>query len=954
MESLSDVSVLGITDYFSVDGYRAVRAFKKDGRLGNVDLVLPNLELRLDNLVYRSKNEAEPPRRLNLHVIFSDEVLPDTIEEHFLRQLRFNYIGNPQGKNEIWNASQTQIEELGKRIKRDQPTFKGSDFEVGCTVITVDVNDVKEALEGRSSLFRNKYLVVLAEEHLSLISWEGQDHQVRKVLLQGADAVFSGSPETRLWAIGKKDLDADQFKCEFRTLKPCIHGSDAHRLDKIGSPDDSRYCWIKADPTFEGLRQILFEPDDRVYIGEKPPSLKHDYQVIESIKITGAPDWFGDGAIPLNADLISIIGGRGTGKSALAELIAFAGGSGVFRKPSKENKDSFLYKASIRSPRNMSPITGASILLTWRNGDPENARIGEDLQTPMPKERVSYLPQKFVEQLCAPENTENLEREIERVIFQRIPKTDRLGASDFKELWQLTSKAIAVKKNDLQTEIEALNRSIYEGFRKISQRASKQSQLGKKESELRELLKKAPSLLPENKADAEELDKLGSTRSDLEARVVKLNESLSMIEELRALFSTFEKQVLAFNSRVLGLLKSVGLEDEALTLAVQTPSGLTVAAILDARKVSINKQIQELSAGGTHESIEGLNKTITNIQEKLNLSASRKQEYDKFQTDRKALEETIASLKREIADIDQNVAAILKEERASRVERYLDFFDVLTEERAALEKLYDPLRNALSQGGETDKKLTFVSKIAFNAAKHATSAMDLLDTRKRKCPYGDKEELEVAIKKSMATIENFGYKREKTREAILELRNSFLRDADGNDITFADQLRKEKTEEDFNNWFFDLSNFSVAYSIKFDDKDLQLLSPGQKGIVLLLVYLEVDQEDSRPLIIDQPEDNLDSLSVYSSLIEYFRKRKKTRQIIIITHNPNLVVNTDAEQIVIADFDGIRNPHIQYNSGALEDTIGSDQEPGIREGVCRVLEGGREAFLRREQKYAISA
>ncbi len=118
------------------------------------------------------------------------------------------------------------------------------------------------------------------------------------------------------------------------------------------------------------------------------------------------------------------------------------------------------------------------------------------------------------------------------------------------------------------------------------------------------------------------------------------------------------------------------------------------------------------------------------------------------------------------------------------------------------------------------------------------------------------------------------------------------------------------------------------------------------------MYLEVDQEDNRPLIIDQPEDNLDSLSVYASLIAYFRKRKKTRQIIIITHNPNLVVNTDAEQIIIADFDGTQTPHIHYKSGALEDVAGSDQNPSIREGVCRVLEGGKEAFLRREQKYAI--
>jgi len=107
----------------------------------------------------------------------------------------------------------------------------------------------------------------------------------------------------------------------------------------------------------------------------------------------------------------------------------------------------------------------------------------------MLKEKVRYLPQKFVEQLCAPENTENIEREIERVIFQRIPKTDRLGASDFSELRQLTSRAIAVKKNDLQHELESLNRSIYEGFRKTSLKESKQAQLAKKESELQELLK---------------------------------------------------------------------------------------------------------------------------------------------------------------------------------------------------------------------------------------------------------------------------------------------------------------------------------------------------------------------------------------------------------------------------------------------------------------------------------
>ena len=126
---------------------------------------------------------------------------------------------------------------------------------------------------------------------------------------------------------------------------------------------------------------------------------------------------------------------------------------------------------------------------------------------------------------------------------------------------------------------------------------------------------------------------------------------------------------------------------------------------------------------------------------------------------------------------------------------------------------------------------------------------------------------------------------------------------------------RAKTEEDFNNWFFNLSRYSVSYSITFENKDLSLLSPGQKGIVLLLLYLEIDQDDQRPLIIDQPEDNLDNLSVYSNLIEFFRKRKSKRQIILITHNPNLVVRTDSEQIVIAAYDGSGNPKISIPAPA---------------------------------------
>jgi DNA repair exonuclease SbcCD ATPase subunit len=184
------------------------------------------------------------------------------------------------------------------------------------------------------------------------------------------------------------------------------------------------------------------------------------------------------------------------------------------------------------------------------------------------------------------------------------------------------------------------------------------------------------------------------------------------------------------------------------------------------------------------------------------------------------------------------------------------------------------------------------------------------------------------------------------------LRESFLTQ-DGKKLRIEEQLRKERTVKDFADWFYSIDDFAVTYSVKFDGKELRLLSPGDKGVVLLLLYLEAESEDDRPLIIDQPDDNLDNLSVYPSLVEYFRARKKTRQVIIITHNPNLVVATDAEQIFVAEFDGTRTPKITYRSGPLEDTNPVGPIHGIREEVCKILEGGTEAFRLRERRYAFN-
>jgi len=290
LETLTDIHVIGITDYFSIEGYRKILEFRNQGRLKHFSLILPNIEFRLDRIITTSQG----PRRLNYHVIFSDKLTPEEIEEHFLHELKFSYEGDPQRADLNLSVRRSNLELLGNRLKTKHKKFDDnrSDFEIGCMTATVDPGKIKEVLQNKEQVFGGKYLIVLAEEYLSLLNWDGQDHLTRKILLQGADGIISANPQTGRWARGEGDLSVEQFRSEFKSLKPCLHGCDTHCLDVIGKPAESRYCWIKAEHTFEGLKQVLYEPGERLFIGDKPVYLKNDYQVIENVSISNTPDWF--------------------------------------------------------------------------------------------------------------------------------------------------------------------------------------------------------------------------------------------------------------------------------------------------------------------------------------------------------------------------------------------------------------------------------------------------------------------------------------------------------------------------------------------------------------------------------------------------------------------------------------------------------------------------------------
>jgi hypothetical protein len=122
-------------------------------------------------------------------------------------------------------------------------------------------------------------------------------------------------------------------------------------------------------------------------------------------------------------------------------------------------------------------------------------------------------------------------------------------------------------------------------------------------------------------------------------------------------------------------------------------------------------------------------------------------------------------------------------------------------------------------------------------------------------------------------------------------------------------------------------------------KDLDALSGGRRVAVLLSLILESD--DPTPLFVDQPEDELDNRFLNDTIIPALHRLKGKRQVVFATHNANLVVNGDADQVIALEADA--------EHGRI-DASGAIEVPAIREAIVRTLDGGADAFRLRRKKY----
>lgn len=327
-----EFKVLGINDYIFLDGYKKVVAAKAAGRLPNIDLLLPVIELRLDKFG-GSKSGLS---RVNYHVIFSNEIAPEIIEAQFLSALCSKYVLTPNfdelrtsGK---WAAVPTRksIEDLGRLIIESVPAKEKSKYHEpiieGFNNLCLSLSSIQDVL--KSHYFVGKTLTAVGKTEWADIKWNEQSIADKKTIINGTDLVFISSATVDDLTKAQKSLTDGGVNDR---LLDC---SDAHQFADSGDKDRLAKCftWIKADRTFEGLRQAVFEYRSRVHISEAPPiepvlqikkaELKFSDEA--SLSRNDRSDVFcfrGIHEIAFSPYLTCIIGGRGTGKSTLLNLI---------------------------------------------------------------------------------------------------------------------------------------------------------------------------------------------------------------------------------------------------------------------------------------------------------------------------------------------------------------------------------------------------------------------------------------------------------------------------------------------------------------------------------------------------------------------------------------------------------------------------------------------------------
>lgn len=949
LEGLSPkIEAIAVTDYYVTDTYEELLKHKSEGRLPDVQLIFPNVELRLD--------VAAKSGFVNIHLLVSPED-PDHLAQlrRILTRLQFMAYGDR------FDCTRDDLIRLGKRTDLSI-TDDHVALQHGATQFKVNFDQLRRVFL-ESDWAKNNILIAVAGGTGDGTSGlrQAADATMRQEIEKFAHIIFSSSPAQREFWLGQRAITVDDLRERYNGCKPCLHGSDSHDQTTVGQPVDNRFSWIKGGLEFDALRQACINPEGRAYVGSEPPSSAMPSQVISHISITNA-NWAKTPEIPLNPGLVAIIGARGSGKTALAEMIA-AGCDAIspLGWSSNENTSpSFLIRAH-------ELVGDASATLTWGGGCQTSRSLdGRDAGGHLSFPRARYLSQQFVEELCSSSSvSDGLIEEIERVILEAHSLDDRGGAFDFSEFREhKTSRfqqarfreADAISDLSERIAIELEKENIITSL--TSQVLQKKALIQNYNEDLAKLVVKGTEAQTKRHAELSEAAQM--RRSKIQALTNQRRTFIAMQDEVASTRLTKAPELLR---QARERHSHSGLNDEQWNEFLLIYKG-NVDSSLAGYVAWADKHISELTGQPVQHNDPntpliaddadlGTLNLLTIIAEMTRLEtlfSADKVIRDQYAALTKRIgQESVALKALEVKLTDaQGAAARKKNLQTERDNAYGRAFEAIISEQDALAELYAPLMARLSASSGTLRKLGFSVRRTADFQQWGTIAEENLLDRRKAGPFNGRGSLIAHAEKMLKPAwENSSAK--DIQVAMNEFINIYIKDL----LAHAPYAPTQQAEfrswlKQFAHWLFGTDHISVQYEIVYDGIDIRKLSPGTRGIVLLLLYLALDESDDRPLIIDQPEENLDPKSVFEELVPLFFSAKTKRQVIMVTHNANLVINTDADQIIVAEvgphhMGGL--PPITYNAGGLENTA-------IRKAVCDILEGGEAAFRERARRLRV--
>lgn len=742
----------------------------------------------------------------------------------------------------------------------------------------------------------------------------------RKNLIQDeidkfSDAIFSNNG-SRDFYLGTSRYETDELSLP----KPVFDGSDAHSFADLRTnlgrhvDDEGRkrsITWIKADPTYDGLLQTLIEPGDRVAIQPTEPDAKEPYRVVHEVRFSGTSDF--PEKIELNKNLNSIIGSRSSGKSALLAHMAHAvDPQGTVRTQMAASRLAKEQDAGPAAGHSWDSVSSVKCEVVWASGSDTEGRL-------------IYIPQNALYTLS--EQPDEIMNKISPAIFRTYP--------DVKMGFDKMSL-------DVDGANVAIDRQVKEWFESESQ-ASK--------------MRRGISDLGDKSAIERRKSQLSEQIAEIKARVNVSDDEASMLESLSERIDKYQTKIAAVADDIKTLSPFVvgtGSSTDHSPSIRPGAVGVSISirpdmGLLPTSLSSEIGQIRDVAVRELQETIEGkLVETIDRLESDHSREVEKLQELRADNAALLAKQEGDEELSKTTAELSIQVGALAE----------------IAKQEATLDKVLERRDYlALSISKEISKRSTAVSEF-----------VNLFESQRR--ILGDLVfHLESGVDSDEVAHASDGFN-QRTRSEYIPARGEVVdfSAAQRDPAKFFESLLSGAVP--INKGYLPVEIASavlrVAERARFGadlDGDRiggfsrSSMTPGKQALFALTLILNESQEPW-PLLIDQPEDDLDSRSIYDTIVPYLSERKRERQIIMVTHNANLVVGADSEQVIVANRHGADRPNIDgrtfsYYSGSLEYSLPVDQDCptalercGIREHACTILDGGEEAFQKRRDKYKI--